>query len=51
MDQLYKTDDETRKDLLINEFIKMGIFKRKNLQLFELSLSELEEEYQKVQEM
>lgn len=51
MDQLYETDDESRKDLLINEFIKMGIFKRKNMQLFELSLSELEEEYQKVQEM
>ncbi|MFD2443929.1 Fur-regulated basic protein FbpA [Bacillus sp. CGMCC 1.16607] len=42
-----ETEEETKKEFLINELLEMGIFKSRNLQLFELSLAELEEEYQK----
>lgn len=36
---------QMKKKDLINKLIKMGIFKKNNKHLYELTLSELEEEY------
>lgn len=40
--------DLNKKDELINELIHFGIYKLGNLQLFELSISDLEEEVNKI---
>lgn len=39
---------EQKKDFYIDKLLDLGIYKTKNLQLYELSLSELEHEYRKL---
>ena len=39
---------EKRKHFLINKLIGLGFFKKNDIQLFELTLTELEAEYQKL---
>ncbi|PKJ52036.1 Fur-regulated basic protein FbpA [Bacillus sp. SN10] len=41
-------DIENRKKFLIDELIREGIFKIHNLQLYELSLEELEKEFESI---
>ncbi|WP_242035211.1 Fur-regulated basic protein FbpA [Mesobacillus harenae] len=41
-------EDLNRKDVIISELLELGIYKKRNLQLFELSLYELEAEYNRV---
>ncbi|HYK75103.1 MAG TPA: Fur-regulated basic protein FbpA [Pseudoneobacillus sp.] len=48
MKSLHQSKEDSKKEQLITALLQEGIFKRGNEQLFELSLSELEEEYQKV---
>ncbi|KAB7671247.1 Fur-regulated basic protein FbpA [Bacillus sp. B1-b2] len=36
---------EVRKAFIIDQLLQVGIFKKDNIQLYELSLSELENEY------
>jgi hypothetical protein len=40
--------EEQRKDFLIQEILLLGVLKKGDLHLFELSLGELEEEYMKL---
>lgn len=49
METLFQEDLEKKKDLLIGKLICRGIYKKNNTHLFELSLSDLEEEYYKIQ--
>lgn len=37
--------EETQKEQLIHQLILLGVFKKGELHLFELTISELEEEY------
>lgn len=39
---------EEKKDFYIDKLLDRGIYKTKNQQLYELSLSELEQEYRKI---
>ncbi|WP_338470906.1 Fur-regulated basic protein FbpA [Niallia sp. XMNu-256] len=49
METLFQDDLEKEKSLLIDKLIRRGIYKKDNTHLFELSLSDLEKEYNKIQ--
>lgn len=44
----FQNANEQKKDYLIGKLLDRGIYKTKNQQLYELSLSELEHTYQKL---
>ena len=46
MKKLLRTAVRQRKQYLIEELLKKGIYKKENHHLFELTLSDLEKEYQ-----
>jgi hypothetical protein len=45
--QCYQSEEQ-RKDFLIQEILLLGVLKKGDLHLFELSVGELEEEYKKL---
>ena len=49
METLFQEALEKKKSLLIGKLIRRGIYKKNNTHLFEFSLSDLEEEYNKIQ--
>ncbi|GGI15407.1 hypothetical protein GCM10007380_27820 [Gottfriedia solisilvae] len=48
MENMLRKLVETRKNDLINKLIKVGVYKIESSHLFEITLSELEEEYTRV---
>lgn len=40
--------EDNKKELLIHELLILGVFKKGELHLFELTISELEEEYSRL---
>ena len=48
MGKVFRKAIEKRKNFLINQLINRGIYKKNDTHLFELILSDLEEEYNKM---
>lgn len=48
MEVLYQRALEKKKHFLIDKLISRGIYKKNNTHLFELSLTDLEEEYHNI---
>ncbi|MEH7349372.1 Fur-regulated basic protein FbpA [Gottfriedia acidiceleris] len=48
MENMLRKVVETRKHYLINKLIKVGIYKKESSHLFVLTLTELEDEYNRV---
>lgn len=49
MDEFVQSLEEKR-DILIEKLINFGIFKKNEMHLFELSVTELEDEYMRIKE-
>ena len=48
MENLLRKTIESKRNYLINKLINAGIYKKKDSHLFELTLTDLEEEYKKM---
>ncbi|RYL89770.1 Fur-regulated basic protein FbpA [Sporolactobacillus sp. THM7-4] len=48
MSDRFQTENEQRKDFIIGKLLDGGIYKTENRQLYELSLKELENTYEKL---
>lgn len=48
MENLLRKAVERKRNFLINKLISKGVYKKNDLHLFELTLSDLEEEYHKM---
>ncbi len=48
MENLFRKAIEKKRNFLINKLISRGIYKKNGVHLFELTLSDLEEEYNKI---
>ncbi len=48
METLFQEALEKKKSLLIGKLISRGVYKKNNTHLFELNLSDLEKEYNKI---
>lgn len=48
MENILRKAVETRKNYLINKLIKAGVYKKESSHLFVLTLTELEDEYNRV---
>ncbi|MBU9722884.1 MULTISPECIES: Fur-regulated basic protein FbpA [Bacillaceae] len=48
MSKHFREAIKMKKNYLINQLIKLGIYKKRDTHLYELTLSELEEEYEAI---
>ncbi|MDQ0246706.1 hypothetical protein J2S09_004310 [Bacillus fengqiuensis] len=49
MGKVFREAIEKRKSFLINQLVNRGVYKKNDTHLFELTLSDLEEEYNKIE--